>query len=481
MPGARSAGAESLPGGRGRSPVERLRAFFTEQIWAPRLADVRRGQALLYRLSRISYSTVRGFLDNRLTVRSAALTYSSVLSVVPFLAFTFAVLKGLGAYASFIEGVVRPYLRTTFGANPALLSAIEQILSFVDRTNVSTLGVLGSLALVYTSVSLLSSVEAVLNEVWGAREQRPFLRQLTNYVTLLVTTPLLVLVAATFATAAESSSAVIFLRHTLALGAVIDFLLRFTSVVIVGAALFALYVILPNVHVRPASALIGAAVSALLWHGALVLYVQFQVGLTGYSALYSVLSALPIFLVWTYVSWVIVLVGAQVAASHQNEQAVRQRFHAQRADQALRETLAVVVAAHIAGDFVSGGRRRDPAALADLVEMPAPVIQEILDALVEAGVLVRATGREPGYVPGRDPDTIRVRDLQDALRRDARAEHARAEVERRIEPELRRVLRAAEEERRISGQNLTLRELAALVEVRPAGPQPAGHGTVGAG
>jgi membrane protein len=462
--GARVATARSSTGDRGRHPLERLHSFFAEQIWAVSTANLRRGKALLYRVSRVGYSTVVGFVDNRLTVRAAALTYFSALSIVPFLAFAFAVLKGFGAYASFIDGRVRPYLQETFGGNPALLGAIERILQFVDRTDVSKLGAVGLLILVYTSVSLLSSVEQTLNEIWGAKTTRTFVRQLTDYVTLLVTTPLLILVATTLLTAAQNSDAVLFLRHTLALGLVIDFLLRLTSLVAVGVALLAIYGILPNVHVRPTSALLGAAVGAVLWHGALVLYVQFQMGVSSYNALYSVMSAVPIFLVWSYVSWLIVLVGAQVAASHQSERATQQRFRARGVDQALKETLAVVAAAHIARDFLSGRPLRGDAALAELVRMPPLTVEEILGTLVRAGLLARTSGGpEVGYVPARDLDAIRLTDLQDAVRLEGQADQIRADLEQQVGPELGKLLRSAEEQRRTSSQNLTLRELAGIV------------------
>jgi membrane protein len=454
--------------------IERLRTFFTEQIWRAG-PNPRRGQALLYSIARVAYSTVRGLLVNQVTLRAAALTYLSVLSIVPFLAFAFAVLKGLGAYSSFIDGVVRPYLHATFGANRSLLGAIELILQFVDRTSVSTLGVVGLLTLVYTSVSLLSSAEAALNDIFGAPSKRPFLRQLTDYVTLLVTTPLLVVVAAGIATAAESSAVVHFLRETLQLGAVIDVMLRFTSLAVVGTALFALYVILPNVHVRPTSALLGAAIAALLWQGALMLYVHLQMGVASYSALYSVVSAVPVYLVWTYISWIIVLVGAQVAASHQNDRAIGERFVARQMDQALRELLAVALAAHVARDFLAGLPQPDEAALAARVELPPAAVAEILEALVRAGLLVRTVGGgRTGYAPARDPGTIRVKDLRDALRRDARADGLRADLHRQLAPELRAALEAIEEEERTAPRNnVTLRELAAVAGPA-AGAAPAG-------
>ncbi|HET6439071.1 MAG TPA: YihY/virulence factor BrkB family protein [Anaeromyxobacter sp.] len=452
-----------------QGPLDRLRLFFSDQIWQAGPGTSRGVRGFCYALCRLGYSVVRGFLENRLTLRAAALTYFSVLSLVPFLAFAFAVLKGLGAYAGFIQGTVQPYVEHTFSGNRALQAAIEYIFRFVDRTNVSTLGVVGLLTLIYTSVSLISNVEAALNVVWGARTQRPLLRQVTDYVTLLVTTPVLVMVATTFATAAQSSQVVQFLRQTLGLGAVIDFLLRFTSMVVVGMALFAVYEILPNVRVRPASAFLGAAVSALLWQGLLVLHVQFQIGVAGYSALYSVLGAIPIFLVWTYFSWVTVLIGAQVAASHQDDRAMGERFVSRRMDQALRERLALALSAVVARDFRMGTRRTE-AGLADAVRVARGPAGEVLGELVRAGVLARAVlGRDAYLLPGRDPAGIRLSDIRDALRREPGADRLRDLLEGHLPARLRAALDAAEEESRRSPQNLTLEELSQLTDL--GGPE----------
>ncbi len=456
--------------------IDRVRIYFSSGMWGDRAGELPRRRAALHRVSRIGYSAFRGFGEHQLGSRAAALTYYTVLSIVPFLAFAFAVLKGFGAYRSLIDGTVRPWLAATFGANPALHEAIERVLGFVDATDVSKLGVLGLLLLVYTSVSLVSSVEVALNRIWGAKTARPFLRQVTDYVTLLVTTPLLVLAAATFSAAAQSSRFLDFLREGLRLGPVIDLALRLTPVLVVGIALFAIYIILPNVRTRPASAAVGAAVAAVLWQGALVLHVQSQMGVANYNALYSVLGALPIFLVWLYVSWLVVLAGAELAANHQNEQVLRQSFHARRADQALKETLAVACAARIAGDFLAGAPRRTAAELADLLAVPPPVVEEVLDALVRSGFVARTlAGREIGYLPAREPETIRANDLRNALRRDRIGDDIRAGVERRLGPEIARVLAGLEEDLRRSPHNLTLRELAEAVRGRHDGGPRAGR------
>ena len=383
------------------SAFNRLRRFLEVRMWDVRPAELPRLRAALYRAGRIAYSTARALLDDRLTFRAAALTYFSVLSIVPFLAFAFAVLKGFGAYRAFVDGALRPYLAATFSANPALHDAIDRILQFVDQTDVSKLGAAGVVFLVYTSVSLVANVEVALNEIFGAQRRRALLRQVTDYVTLLVTAPLLLFAATTFSAAAQSSSIVLFLRETLGLGFMIDFALRFTSIAVVGVALFAIYMILPNVRVRPLSALLGAAVAAIGWQGLLVLHVKLQLGVARYNALYSVLGAIPIFLVWTYFSWLVVLVGATIAAAHQNDQLVRQRLRGKRADEALRETIAVAAGAQIARDFLAGGPRRTAADLGELLEVPPPAIEEILEALVRAGLLVRAVSGRGDWVRAR--------------------------------------------------------------------------------
>ncbi|HTP29565.1 MAG TPA: YihY/virulence factor BrkB family protein [Anaeromyxobacteraceae bacterium] len=460
---AREANAVAELHGRDGAP-ERIRSFFAERIWNVRLRDLGWGRALLYRLARIAYATMRGFIEHRVTIRAAALTYDSTLSLVPFLAFAFAVLKGLGAYSALVDATLRPYIHRTFGANKALVEASDQILRSVSRTNVSTLGAVGLLVLLYTSVSLLSSIEDALNEAWGVAARRSPLRQLTNYVTLLVTAPLLILAAATLATAAHSSAVVIFLQHTLALGSVLEFLLRFTSVAVVWVALLAIYLILPNVRVRVPSALFGAAVSAILWQGALFLYVRLQMGVTEYSAVYSALGAVPIFLVWTYVSWIVVLIGAQVAASYEGHRAFREQLDTARADQALREDLAVLVAALVAWDFLSKGVHPTESELAMELDLPEPLVRNVVDVLVRSEILARTVGAsQPGCVPNRDPGSIHLWEIQAALRQDERAEPLREQLRHRFPAQLGLFIRETDKEARNSKLNVSLNHLAAML------------------
>lgn len=441
----------------------RARHFFETRIWSTPLEGAGRAHVLLYRLGRTAYATARGFFDKELTARAASLTYYTMLSLVPFLAFAFSLLKGFGVYHRLVAGTLRPYLDDAFAGDKSLLVGIDQILAFVERTSVSGLSIIGVLLLMYTSVSMLSTTETALNAIWDVKSARPLRRKVTDYTTMLVIGPLLVLTAITISTAAQNSSFVAWLHRSLLLGDITNVLVRLTSLLLGSLGLVAVYLILPNTRVRPASAIFGGLVAGVLWHLALLLHVKFQIGVAKYNALYSGFAALPIFLVWLYLSWNILLVGAQLAASHQYEQRMKQAVRARAVDQELREALAVVVAAAVSRSFIDGHPAPTAVALAQALEVPPPAVEQVLDRLVRAGVLVQVTDAgEVRYDPARDVDAVRMIDVEEAMRHDpsAEAEAFRATLERTIGPELGGLLRARHEEGWNEAGMVTLRELA---------------------
>jgi membrane protein len=447
--------------------MEQAKRFFGTRVWTAHLDEASRGRALLYRLSRALAATARGFREKDLPSRAASLTYYSVLSIVPFLAFAFSILKGFGGYQRLMDQAVRPYVAETFAGNPTLLKAIEQLLSFVENTNVSGLSVLGVLLLAYTSITMLSTVESALNDIWEARTARPVIRKVTDYTTLMVFGPLLIAVAIALSAGAQSSMLVAYMHRSTLVGGLLDFLLSLTSIVFGCVALVALYVIMPNVRTRLLPALIGGLVAGLLWQGALLLHVKFQIGVARYNALYSGFAAIPIFLVWLYVSWTIVLLGAQLAASLQYEKRIQQAVRSRHVDQELKESLVVVIAAAVSRRFLEGAAPPTAPALAAALSVPLPAVDVALEALVAAGILVRVVeGGEIGYDPGRDVDAVRMVDVEDAVRVDPEAASIKGALERSIGPSLSTLLLSRHEVAPTDAGALTLRQLASQCTVR---------------
>ncbi len=392
--------AETEPGRRGGlgrpaaasepSLMARARTFITRDIWRPdeEGPNARAGTRLLRRAGRVVYCTVLGFTSQRRSFHAAALTYFSALSIVPFLALSFALVKGLGGYRALVDDVIHPWIAGTFSGNRPLQQALDQLLSFVQQTNVTTLGGVGLVTLVYGAVSLLSTIEQAFNDIWGVTQSRPLLRRTTNYITLIVLTPLLAIVATALATATQSSALMARFEALPGIGHLVRFGLRLSSLAIAMLAFGALYLIMPNTRVRLSAASIGAAVSGILWQLALLLYVNSQRAITGYSAVYSGFSAIPVFFVWMYVSWTIVLAGAELASSYQHEAVIRQRRRARDADQSFRERLAVQIMAEVGAAFLRRGARWTAESLARELRAPVQVTAEAIGDLARARLVL---------------------------------------------------------------------------------------------
>ncbi len=402
-----------------------LGGFFTTHIWEVSLAELPRWKASLYRAARIVSSAVRNADKDRLTFRAAALTYFTALSIVPSLAFVFAVVKGFGGYRLLVDETIRPYLERTFAGNEQLLHASEQVLAFVENTNVRSLGAAGLLFLLVTAIGLLNNIETSLNDVWGVSEARPWLRRFTNYVALLVIAPVLTLSAITITTAAQTSQVLAFIRNTLQLGWLLDLVLGFASVLVVSIAMTLLYVLVPNTKTPYRSALLGGVVAGILWHGALILQVQFQLGVARYNALYSSFGAIPIFLFWLFVSWVIVLFGAELAASHQNEHALLRQRSLHSLDVASQEQLAVGILSRVGTAFLQGAAPWNATGLADSLSVPRRAVVDVTRLLCQAGLLApvqKDETEEASYLPAKTLSALHIKDAVDAVRHGGREE-----------------------------------------------------------
>jgi membrane protein len=396
--------------------------FFSRDIWERRLDELPPRRAAAYRAARIAQRTFRGLvLDDALHVRAAALTYFTVLSLVPFLAFVFAVLKGFGAYDVLIAGTIRPYVLGLLSGNRALGQAFDRILSFVEQTGVASLGFVGLLTLLYAATRLLRNIESALNALWEVRTSRSPLEQLRDYISIIAITPLCLMAAAAFATAGQAVRVLRAAGETLGLGFLVDQALAVLGPLLaLFFGLLLLYRVMPCTHVRIRSAALGAALAAIAWYLVLIAHVRFQIGVARFNALYSSFAAVPIFLAWLHVSWLVILLGAQVAATHQNGRSLAQRTRLARADQALRESICIAAMLRISASFSAG--QHPPSARSQSAELDIhePLLTELLEQLVQAGLLVKVEGEStPAYVLARPAEQIRLKDVLDALRRPA--------------------------------------------------------------
>ncbi len=338
-------------------------------------------------------------------------------------------------------------------AGAVVRSAIDKVFDFVDRTDVSTLGVFGGFFLLYSIIKMLGAIERALNEIWGIRRARTLVRKVSDYVTIAAVSPILLVTGAGLSA---------FLREQ---GADSPALLKLVPVLVVSAAMIFLLVTIPNTRIRLASAIFGGIIAAFLWQGIQLLHVEGQLGLARFNKLYSGFAAFPMFLLWIYFSWVALLAGAELAFAHQNERVYTSIAQTGEVDQAYREALAPRLAGRIAAAFLRGERAPTGPELANDLCVAMRVLSVVLEDLVAYGLLARSSdGEEDGYLPARDVDTITIAELLRALRHDG-VENA-PPVRNRLDERVDRLLAALEDERDKSLHNFTLRELARVLEDR---------------
>lgn len=474
---ANEPGAPPVPAG----PLGRAYCVFAHDAWRPERVRMRGLPGAAWRAARVLYLAGRRFLRDNCLSRASALTYITVLSLVPLLAFAFSMAKGFGLYHRLVEDALEPLLDRTFGPSGEAAQAqaaggatagaheirlaADKVLRFVEETDVSSLGTLGLLVLLWAVIKLLSTVEGSFNEIWGVKKPRSALRKLTDYLAMVVVTPIFLLTATGLTTAAENSGFVDFLRHELHLGVVIEVVLGLTPFLALWTGFTFLYLAMPNARTKLSSALIGALVGGTLWQIALLLHIKFQVGIARYNAIYSSFAAIPIFLIWVNTSWVTVLLGAEVCAAHQSEPDYLHLGESRSSDHKLRELLALRVFARITDAFLRGGEPWTAERLVDDLGVPLRPVEDVLYALAGRGLLAeveRQTAR-PSFLPARDPGSIAVKEVLDALK--GAAGLASPPQARPFDEAIDRVLAGLDEEAAGSRWNRSMR---ALVETATA-------------
>ncbi|HZV81688.1 MAG TPA: YhjD/YihY/BrkB family envelope integrity protein [Geobacteraceae bacterium] len=352
---------------------------------------------------------LKNFWLHNCLLRCSALAFTTILSLVPLLALAFAILKGFG-----VQNQVEPLVLEQLSGGSQEVA--EGIIRYINNTNMRTLGVFGLLTLLITAITLLDNVEDAFNSIWGVKATRSFRRKFSDYLSVLISGPILIFTAVSVTTFLESQTAFKWLVKTSYLGDILLFLLQLLPYLVIWIALTLLYLFIPNTAVRFRSALVGAIIAGTFWQLAQWWYIHFQVGVSKYNAIYGTLAVLPIFMVWIYVSWLIVLLGVEIVYAHQNMRSLRREMCTGALSHRAREILSLAILADIVTAFVEGTEGWTAARLEDDLDVSDRVLLELVDNLVDAGLLVATVGSPTVYRPAREPDMITVGEVLDLLK-----------------------------------------------------------------
>lgn len=289
--------------------IEQGRQWLEKELWNDSLA---RG---FRTVARVLLATVVAFRRNHCVQQAAALTFSSLLALIPLLAIMFALLKGLG-----VHNTIEPLLLKQLSVGSE--EVVSQIIRYINNTNVARLGSVGLVMLVFTVLALLSNIEKSFNLLWQVEETRSLFRRFADYFSVVTLGPLFLLAAISMNTSLRNQHVVQWLLAKPVFGDALLQLFEVLPFVAIWAAFVFLYLFVPNTKVRLSSAVIGGVSAGTLWLMTQWSYVNFQYGVAKYNAIYGTMAALPIFMIWLYLSWIIALLGVELCWAWQHRYAL---------------------------------------------------------------------------------------------------------------------------------------------------------------
>ena len=391
---------------------ENLREYCLDKVWREDIQALSPLRRAGVRLARLLYNMVLEVTEGNLTLRAMSLVYTTLLSLVPLLAVSFSLLKAFGVHNQ-IEPMLNHFL-APLGEKGIEFS--QRILGFVENVQVGVLGSLGLAFLIYTVVSLVQKIEEAFNFIWRIRQPRRFVRRFSDYMSVILVGPVLIFAALGITAAVMGTSVIQGLVAIEPFGALIRYLSRLLPYVLVCAAFTFVYIFIPNTKVHFSSALIGGLVAGILWESGGWAFAAFISSSGKYTAIYSGFAILIMFMIWLYVSWLILLLGAQVAYYHQHPTLLSTRRGEWRLGNEAQEQTAILAVLLIGYNFYHQQGWWSLDTLAQRMNMPSLSLQPILTILEKNGIISESGEDPPSYFPARDLETITLVSVMEAIR-----------------------------------------------------------------
>ena len=391
----------------------KLSDFLAEGIWEADLSTLTGYRSFIIKSLRLFIVAIKEFTEGQLTLRAMSLVYSTLLSIVPIIAISFSVLKAFGVHNEILEPFMIKFLAPLGPKGEEITSTI---IGFVENMKVGVLGSLGLGMLFYTVISVIQKVEKSFNTVWRIKKARSLSRRFSDYISVIIIGPVLIFSAIGLTASLMSNTVMQKIISIEPFGTLFVFLMAKLPYIIVCAAFTFLYIFIPNTKVKFKSALVGGVLAGIIWETAGWAFASFIVTSAKYAAIYSGFAILIMFMLWLYLSWLILLVGAQISFYHQYPYFLTANKNVFRLSNRLRERLVLMLMYFIGYNYF---HNKDHWTLDDLVnrlELPVNTIHNLLNLLEKEGLILETTDDPPAYIPARSIETIKLNDLLNAVR-----------------------------------------------------------------
>lgn len=390
--------------------------FIRTDIWRMRLGDLPFGKSFLVRQLRVIILTIRGFDEDRCFSRASSLTFYTLLSVVPVVAMLFGVAKGFG----FEKLIERELFERFRGQEEVLTQVIGFAQSLLEATKGGVIAGIGLVILFWAVIKLLSHIEASFNEIWEIKEQRTWGRKFSDYLAVMLLSPLLVLV---------SSSVTVFITTQVTqitnnvkvldmISPLIFSSLKLIPYVLIWILFTVIYVLMPNTKVNLKAGIFAGIFAGTIFQIVQWAYISFQIGAAKYNAIYGSFAALPLFLMWVQISWWVVFFGAELSFASQNVETYEYEPDSLKISPAFKKLLTLQIAHLLIQSFSKGEKPPTDFEISRRLRMPIRLVHNILFELVESGLVNETKTKEDkifGYQPARDIDALTINYILETL------------------------------------------------------------------
>ena len=393
--------------------VSRILYFLKTGIWEIRLKDLSPIEAFFIKYLRIILLASRGFMRDGCQKTASVLTYYSLLNLVPVVAVAFAMAKGFGLEKMIEKQILQMAEKANWQAD-----ITTQIISFshnlLNQAKGGLIAGVGIVLLLWTVISIMGKIEESLNEIWEIKKSRTLIRKFSDYMAMMVFGPVLLIISSS-ATVLVASQVKVIVNKIALLGVfskVIFLLLNLLPYVSIWVLLTMLYLIMPNTRIPLRSAILGGITAGTITQIVQWIYIKFQIGAASYGAIYGSFAALPLFLGMLQMSWMIVLLGAEIA--YANEHYETFGFHPNYSELSVssKRVLMLRIFHLLTKKFSLGEKPLSASQIAHALEIPVRLVRQFLHELIDVGLVVetsRGIKSEIAFQPGRTIENITVK------------------------------------------------------------------------
>ena len=399
--------------------LSKIMNFLTTDIWRLRLKSYPRKKSFFIRQLRVIILAVRGYTEDKCKFRASALTFFSLLSIVPVIALMFGIAKGFGLQEK-VEAQILENMARFEGSEKIAEQIIKFSNTLLGKAQGGPIAGIGVVFLLWTVIKLLSNIENSFNDIWGIKRGRSIGRKFSDYLSVMLVCPILLVLAsgATVIVQTQISQLVLKLPLHSSIISLILTSLRLLSLCTIWVIFSFVFIFMPNTKVNWSSGILGGIVAGTMFHIVEAVYFNLQIVVAKYGAIYASFAALPLFLLWLQLSWLVVLFGGELSFAHQNVDTYEFEPDCLKVSYKYKRKLSLLVTHLLVKNFCNCRQQLQADEISQQLEIPVRLVRQILYELVECGILSEVKqeqDRQVAYQPACDVNVLTVKYVIDVL------------------------------------------------------------------